>query len=85
MAHSEDLPRDTANASATTLPLSSTHEPTGRTQEVRPLYKKRTGLSRSSLVFHGTNSRLYSPLYEHRHHYMDVIVGVSGAEDAWAG
>ena len=65
MAHSEDLPSDTANASATTFPLSNTHEPTGRTQKVRPGYKKRTGLSRSSLIFNGTNSRLYSPLYEH--------------------
>ncbi len=73
MANSEDLPSDIANASATTIPLSNTHEPTGRTLWVHPEYKKGTGLSRSSLVFHGTNSRCYSPLYEHRDVYAVAI------------
>ena len=36
MAHSKGLSSDTAKASATTLLDSSTQEPTGRTQKVRP-------------------------------------------------
>ena len=35
-AHSKGLSSDTARASATTLLDSSTQEPTGRTQKVRP-------------------------------------------------
>jgi len=37
MAHYKGLSSETANASATTFPLSNTHESTGRTFWVRPV------------------------------------------------
>ena len=42
-------------------------------------------VNRSSLVFDGTNSRFYSPLYEHWHHYVDVVFRVSRAKDSRTG
>ena len=41
-AHPKGLSNDTAKAWATTLPESSTQEPTGRTQKVRPAMERQT-------------------------------------------